>query len=185
MEAERKAASRDAARASSDRVLVVSLVVMILIAIAGIAVFGQVPEDPAAVSKTPRMTIGDVPVEDPMDEVPVTGEEPEVTEEAAVGSYEPYDASGIAATEGDKTLLFFSASWCPTCRDLDADIRNRADDIPAGVTILSVDYDLYPELRERYGVTIQHTLVQVTADGTEITKWVGGANLGDILWKLK
>lgn len=172
----------DATRASSDQVLIVGLVVMILIAIVGIAMFGQAPEEQPAI---PRMMGNDMPVEDPMDEATVIGEVPEVAEKVTAGSYEPYDASKLAAVGAGKALLFFRASWCPTCRTLDTDIRHRADDIPAGVTIFDVDYDRYPELKERYGVTIQHTLVQVAADGTEITKWVGGANLGDILWKLK
>lgn len=101
------------------------------------------------------------------------------------GSYEVYDASKLAMAETGKVVLFFKASWCPTCRALDADIKASLGDIPAGVTILEVDYDKSAELKQKYGVTMQHTLVQVDKDGNQITKWSGGAMLEDILKNIK
>ena len=91
------------------------------------------------------------------------------------GSYETYSADKLAmANEGD-VVLFFRASWCPTCRALDADIKTGA--IPAGVTILDVNYDTETALKQKYGVTSQHTLVQVDAQGTLIRKWQGSPTL--------
>ena len=58
------------------------------------------------------------------------------------GSYEVYDASKLAMAEKGKVVLFFKASWCPSCRTLDADIKASLGDIPAGVTILEVDYEI-------------------------------------------
>lgn len=101
------------------------------------------------------------------------------------GSYETYEASKLAmAKEGD-VVLFFRASWCPTCRALDADIRKNLSAIPAGVTILDVDYDRYADLKKQYGVTTQHTLVQVDADGKEIAKWVGSTTLAELAKNVK
>jgi thioredoxin 1 len=101
------------------------------------------------------------------------------------GSYEVYDASKLAMAEKGKVVLFFKASWCPSCRTLDADIKASLGDIPAGVTILEVDYDKYGDLKQKYGVTMQHTLVQVDKDGNQINKWSGGATLEDVVKNIK
>jgi hypothetical protein len=53
------------------------------------------------------------------------------------------------------------------------------------VTILEVDYDKYGELKQKYGVTMQHTLVQVDAAGNQIMKWSGGATLEDVVKNIK
>lgn len=102
-----------------------------------------------------------------------------------VGSYEPYDASKLAMASDGKVVLFFRASWCPTCRTLDADIKKNVSAIPAGVTILDVDYDQSADLKKRYGITTQHTLVQVDASGSELGKWVGSANLTELVSNVK
>jgi thioredoxin 1 len=101
------------------------------------------------------------------------------------GSYEMYAPEKLAMAEKGKVVLFFKASWCPSCRALDADIKASLGDIPAGVTILEVDYDKYGDLKQKYGVTMQHTLVQVDKSGNQITKWSGGATLEDIVKNLK
>lgn len=94
----------------------------------------------------------------------------------------PYSQEAVtqAATEG-KALLFFYAPWCPFCRAAEADILSKFDQIPSDVTIFKVDYDSEKELKSQYGVTTQHTFVQVDADGNQVTKWVGGDTLEDIL----
>jgi ABC-type uncharacterized transport system YnjBCD substrate-binding protein len=57
--------------------------------------------------------------------------------------------------------------------------------IPEGVYILDVDYDNSAELKQKYGVTMQHTLVQVDAKGNMITKWSGGDTLDSVVKNLK
>lgn len=100
---------------------------------------------------------------------------------AGVGSYEAYSPEKLArAAEGD-VVLFFKADWCPTCRALDADITENIGHIPSGVSILTVDYDTETELRQRYGVTVQHTLVQVSDDGSMIKKWSGSPTLARLV----
>jgi thiol-disulfide isomerase/thioredoxin len=103
----------------------------------------------------------------------------------AKGSYEPYAASKLAMAEKGDVVLFFRASWCPTCRALDADIKAHLGDIPSGVTILDVDYDSSTALKQKYGVTHQHTLVQVDAKGNQIAKWDASPTLADLLAKVK
>lgn len=101
------------------------------------------------------------------------------------GSYEMYSADKLVMAETGKVVLFFKASWCPTCRALDAAIKNSLGDIPSDVTILEIDYDDSTELKQKYGVTSQHTLVQVDASGTELAQWSGGLTLDSLLMQIK
>ncbi|QYF89123.1 MULTISPECIES: thioredoxin domain-containing protein [Arthrobacter] len=91
---------------------------------------------------------------------------------AQAGTYTPYTPEAVSsASETDKVVLFFHATWCSTCKLLASDIEANAANIPAGVKILKVDYDSETALKQKYGVTLQHTLVQVRPDGSQIAKW--------------
>lgn len=116
-----------------------------------------------------------------MEEEDEDSEEVENDASAQAGSYEEYSESKLTMAESGDVVLFFKADWCPSCRTLDSDINESLDDIPAGVTILDTDYDEYTDLKKKYGVTTQHTFVQVDADGNEIAQWSGGSTLEDVL----
>lgn len=75
--------------------------------------------------------------------------------------------------EAGPTVLFFSADWCPLCR---ADLKeiNAGLDSLSGIAVVVVDYDRARNLRKRYGVTYQHTYVQIDADGEKLALWNGG-----------
>lgn len=88
---------------------------------------------------------------------------------ASLGSYVDYSETIIAETEGTK-LLFFHAPWCPQCRALESDIKQSG--VPSGVTIIKVDYDSNQSLRQKYGVTLQTTLVRVDDQGNLVEKFV-------------
>lgn len=92
-----------------------------------------------------------------------------MTQSNVPGAYVDYTEDIIANTDGPK-LLFFHASWCPQCRQLDADIKKNA--IPDGVTIIKVDYDSNQDLRKKYGVTLQTTIVRIDENGEFISKYV-------------
>lgn len=101
------------------------------------------------------------------------------------GSYEAYSPEKLSfAVQGD-VVLFFRASWCPTCRGLETDILANLDKIPEGVVILDVNYDTATELKQKYGITYQHTFVQVDEKGNQITKWVGSPTLASLLTNIK
>lgn len=101
------------------------------------------------------------------------------------GTYETYAPEKLSMAETGKVVLFFRATWCPTCAALDADIRSHLSDIPEGVTILDVNYDTETALKQKYGVTYQHTFVQVSTDGSMITKWSGSEGLTQLLAQIK
>ncbi len=100
-------------------------------------------------------------------------------------SYEAYSPEKIAYAEKGNVVLFFRAGWCPTCRTVDADIKANLKNIPANLTILDVDYDNSSELKKKYGVTYQHTFVQVDANGNLIKKWMGGSTLASVIAQVK
>src|SRR3989344_43333 len=90
----------------------------------------------------------------------------------ASGSYEVYSPEKVAlASATHDVVLFFRASWCPTCRALDGDIKASLSKIPSDLAILDVNYDDSSSLKQKYGVTYQHTFVQVDKDGNLIKKW--------------
>jgi thiol-disulfide isomerase/thioredoxin len=101
------------------------------------------------------------------------------------GVYDAYTPEKLKLAKDHKVILFFKADWCPSCRTADETLNTEFAAIPKNIAILKVSYDTELELRKRYGVTIQHTFVQVDEQGDLITKWLGGISIGEILEKLK
>ncbi|MDP3178456.1 MAG: thioredoxin family protein [Spirochaetaceae bacterium] len=81
------------------------------------------------------------------------------------------EARAMAAKK--PTYLFFSASWCPTCRSALKEIDARAKELEE-VAILIVDYDRSAELKKRYGIVSQHSFVRIDPTGTVLAAWNGG-----------
>lgn len=71
------------------------------------------------------------------------------------------------------TVLFFYADWCPTCR---AELKKieSGQSILKNITVIIVNYDKSKELKRKYGVTYQHTYVQIDRDGESIALWNRG-----------
>lgn len=154
---------------------------LLVVVIAGVALMSSEDMSMTAVEQEGVM------MEEPMME----GEEMEVGDAMVAndvmvkaGTYEPYSEEKLALAEDGKVVLYFSASWCPTCRALDADIVGNLSQIPEDVHILKIDYDSAVELRQKYGVTTQHTLVEVDAEGNQLSKWSGSLTLSALLDKL-
>ena len=97
----------------------------------------------------------------------------EVAANTIPGSYEEY-AEDKALGNNKQTILFFHASWCPTCKVAQADILDNQDTIPENLIIFKADYDKESELKRKYGVTIQHTFVEIDDQGERVQKWSGG-----------
>ncbi len=89
------------------------------------------------------------------------------------GQYIDYKDGSIQNNSGTK-VLFFHAPWCPQCRQLESEIESGS--IPANVTIFKVDYDTNQDLRAKYGVTLQTTLVKVNDNGDLVKKFVAYDN---------
>lgn len=100
------------------------------------------------------------------------------------GSYEVYSPEKLVKADIGRVVLFFRASWCPTCKALDSNLKTNLDNIPEGIIILDVDYDNSAELKKKYGVTYQHTLVEVDSKGNMLKKWSGGETLDSVIKNL-
>ena len=111
------------------------------------------------------------PVSAPMtpDPTPTDAAPDEAEPAVQPGDYVEYYDGAIAETAGTK-VLFFHASWCPKCRALEEDIL--ANEIPDNFTVFKVDFDTATELRQRYGVTLQTTIVYVDDEGDALAKGV-------------
>ena len=119
------------------------------------------------------------------EEQKTTGQNQEAGTIIKSGSYEAYSPEKLSLAASGDVVLFFRAPWCPTCRALDANIRANMNNIPAGVVILDVNYDDSTALKQKYGVTYQHTLVQVDAQGNQIAKWSSSLTLASLVANIK
>ncbi|NHA66529.1 thioredoxin family protein [Phycicoccus flavus] len=93
-------------------------------------------------------------------------------------TYEDYEADP-GAHAGTTVVYFFHAPWCPSCRATEEAVRTSG--VPAGLTLVKVDFDSATALRQEYGVTTQHTFVQVAPDGSGLKTWTGSSDGAAIL----
>ncbi len=109
-----------------------------------------------------------------------SGQDKIMADEQSSTRYVPYSKAVYDDSADKRRVLYFYASWCPTCRPADADFEKNSSKIPEDMVVIRVNYN-DPEtdqeekdLAKKYGITYQHTFVQVDSAGTEITKWNGG-----------
>jgi thiol-disulfide isomerase/thioredoxin len=94
--------------------------------------------------------------------------------------YIEYSKAAFDNAASNRRVLFFYANWCPICKPADADLKANIDKIPSDVTVIRVNYNdtdtdqEEKDLAKQYGITYQHTFVQIDAQGKEVTKWNGG-----------
>jgi len=120
----------------------------------------------------------------------IVNSEPEVqVSETMKARYTDYSEDGLAqATENNgRAVLFFAAlAWCPSCQAADRDFQENFNKVPADVSILKVDYDTAAEMKEKYGIVMQDTFVQVDSQGEVITRWnSGGQGVNALLANIK
>jgi thiol-disulfide isomerase/thioredoxin len=79
-----------------------------------------------------------------------------------------------------KVVLFFNATWCSTCKKARGNLEADLSAIPSDLAIVLVDFDSETDLKRQYGVTVQHTFVQIDADGNKLAKWSGSLTAEEI-----
>ncbi len=121
------------------------------------------------------------------DEAAISGDAMKHDDTMAMGSYISYaDYTGNQDKYKDfKVVLNFHAPWCPTCQALDKNINANLGAIPAKTVIVKTDYDSSNDLKKKYGVTYQHTMVQIDSSGNKIKKWSGSPELKDLLAEIQ
>ncbi|MBN2736377.1 MAG: thioredoxin family protein [Spirochaetales bacterium] len=91
------------------------------------------------------------------------------------------DAQALA--KNGAVVYFFGATWCPNCKNFYTDLIKNYKKIPEKVTLIFVNYDTQNKLKQKYGVVTQHSFVQINADGTKKSMWVGSSTVEVFLGK--
>lgn len=73
----------------------------------------------------------------------------------------PYSATELAqAQKADKPVaLHFHADWCPTCRAQEKVLHGLRSEKGLDITVLVANYDTEKDLKRRFNVRAQSTLV--------------------------
>ena len=101
------------------------------------------------------------------------------------GSFGYYDQRYIASLPtSSRIVLFFTSVQCDSCRRLEASILTNSNAIPSDIHIFLVDFVTSPELRRMYNVTVPHSLVEITQDGSLVQSWRASRSLQSILARL-
>lgn len=104
----------------------------------------------------------------------------ENTSPGQTGRYLEFSLDSFALISSPRRVLFFYASWCPTCRPADTSFSQNQSRIPEDVTIIRVNYNdpqtdqAEKDLALKYKITYQHTFVQIDAEGNIVSTWNGG-----------
>jgi thiol-disulfide isomerase/thioredoxin len=148
-------------------------VVLLIVVVLGFSLFNKNEVQPEVEADLETPIVSDVEVKSETVELAVENN-------TASGIYTMYNGD-LSKYENKDIVLFLKADWCPSCRVLDGDIKASLGDIPENVVLLELNYDKETELKKKYGVTTQHTMVQVDVNGDLIKKWSGGSRLEDVL----
>lgn len=160
------------------KMLIPVIALVIIAGIAGVLVLNrpQTSETPQMMEKKTDVMVKETPA--------AMMEKTDDAMMAKAGSYIPYTADAYQSMAEKKRVLFFHASWCPTCKAANEDFTKNTSQLPADVVVFKTDYDNERALKQKYAITSQHTFVQVDAQGNEVTKWNGGA-AAELLANLK
>ena len=98
----------------------------------------------------------------------------------------PYSVAALdAAQKTDKPVaLHFRADWCPTCRAQDKVLESLKSEPGLALIVLAVNYDTEKDLKRRFGVNAQSTLV-VLKGKKETSRLVGETSRQTLLTALK
>src|SRR3989338_2996280 len=173
----------------TTKVLIIGAVIILLGGIGWFAVSQNGVEDSMIKDEETTEKTDDAMMEKPSDADAMMKDESAVADKgdtmASKGSYEVYSPEKLALAASGDVLLFFHAAWCPICRGIESEIKADMSTIPDGVHILKVDYDTAIALRQKYGVTVQHTFVQVDVSGNAVQKFSDASNLSQVLSRVQ
>ncbi len=94
--------------------------------------------------------------------------------------YVEYSKTSLDQAANKRRVLYFYATWCPSCKAANEDFTANPNKIPEDVVVMRTNYNdpntdaEEKDLAKKYGITYQHTFVQIDAQGNQITKWNGG-----------
>lgn len=88
--------------------------------------------------------------------------------EGQAGSYTAY-YDGVVGN-GQESVLFFHATWCPVCQANDAKLLDWYSQNEYSRSVYKIDYDNSQQLKEEFGITGQDTFVLIDGNGNEIER---------------
>ncbi len=112
--------------------------------------------------------------------------EPEDAMLEANEQYVFFSPEALAAASEKRRVLYFYANWCPTCQPADKDFQENGTQLPEDVVVIRINYndddtdEAEKALAKKYGVTYQHTYVQIDDQGEKVAVWNGG-KLAEVL----
>lgn len=73
----------------------------------------------------------------------------------------PYSAQALAEAQkaNQPVAVIFHADWCPTCRAQDKVLQSLKAEKGLDLTVLRADYDTEKDLKRRFRVNAQSTLI--------------------------
>jgi len=149
----------------------------LVLVIVGLAIVGGTiyKVTTASIKKPEVMMKKDLPVtETPKQEVM------EKKDESANSRYLSYSKTVFDTSSDKRRILYFYATWCPTCKIANEDFTANPNKIPEDMVVIRTNYNdpetdqEEKELAKKYGISYQHTFVQIDAQGKELKKWNGG-----------
>jgi thiol-disulfide isomerase/thioredoxin len=81
-------------------------------------------------------------------------------------SYTPDNYDELLGKES--FVLSFHANWCSVCEGIKEDVLANLSDFPKGTKILEANFDTETELKAKYGIAVQSTLVIVDKEGNHV-----------------
>lgn len=98
----------------------------------------------------------------------------------------PYSALELAEAQkaGKPVALHFHADWCPTCRAQETVLQSLKTEKGLDLTVLVANYDTEKDLKRRFNVNAQSTLV-VLKGQKEVARLVGDTSPNGIRGVLK
>ena len=97
--------------------------------------------------------------------------------------FEKTDEKYVSYTEGaevgKKSVLFFHADWCSTCRKWEKNLQANIDTVSDNVQVFKVNYDKEGDMRKKYKITKQSQAVFLDAEGN-VVKTEGDPSLDSI-----
>ena len=94
--------------------------------------------------------------------------------------YVQYSKAIFDQSKDLRRVLYFYATWCPSCKAANEDFSTNTNKIPKDVVVIRINYNdpdtdaEEKDLAKKYGITYQHTFIQIDANGKRLMKWNGG-----------
>ncbi len=88
-------------------------------------------------------------------------DEKEMIQKGVYGTY----TSGVIGN-GQKSVLFFHAGWCPYCKAHDTYLTDLYGSEEVPLNTYKIDYDSSLDLRKQFGITSQDTFVLIDGNGS-------------------